>query len=384
MDNYQNPKPGKTYISPRLDSFGMDDRKVRIASKVIETDQSYAFGQIKDELVLRTAPKGQTHIKATFFEDPRAVRVLNLQGWTVATEKPHNASFSFGGKELRDLYDFVNNILSIDFESGAPINISDDALQERALSDQRARQLFKKNQELFSELARSEITKEDVVALGYRKKQLNNFEKLLNDADFFDRVCENNKLSHEALWQKFFEKNTWIFGYGLNFIQLSALDNKKLEQVVSGYSLTGPGKRVDALMKSKGLISSLCFVEIKTHRTALLASKAYRSGCWPVSTELAGAVSQVHGTAWAAAENIRSKLVPADNGGELTGEEIYNFQPKSFLVVGSLQEFFGENGINEQKYRSFELFRRNALSPEVITFDELYERAKFIVRESES
>ena len=58
--------------------------------------------------------------------------------------------------------------------------------------------------------------------------------------------------------------------------------------------------------------------------------------------------------------------------------------PKSFLVVGSLKEFVGEHGVNAERYRSFELFRRNTLSPEIITFDELYERARFIVHQHET
>ena len=58
---------------------------------------------------------------------------------------------------------------------------------------------------------------------------------------------------------------------------------------------------------------------------------------------------------------------------------IYNYQAKSFLVIGSLNEFVGEHGINEDKLRSFELLRKNTTSPEIITFDELYERARFIV-----
>lgn len=67
-----------------------------------------------------------------------------------------------------------------------------------------------------------------------------------------------------------------------------------------------------------------------------------------------------------------------------TGEEAFNFSPKSFLVVGSLQEFVGDNGINQDRFRSFELFRRNTSSPEIITFDELYERARFIVHQYET
>ena len=56
--------------------------------------------------------------------------------------------------------------------------------------------------------------------------------------------------------------------------------------------------------------------------------------------------------------------------------------PKSFLVVGSLKEFTAAKGVNEARHRSFELFRPN-LNPEIITFDELYERARFIVHQHE-
>jgi len=52
-------------------------------------------------------------------------------------------------------------------------------------------------------------------------------------------------------------------------------------------------------------------------------------------------------------------------------------------VIGSLSEFLGEHGSNQEKIRSFELYRRNMASPEIITFDELYERAKFIIHASE-
>jgi len=68
-----------------------------------------------------------------------------------------------------------------------------------------------------------------------------------------------------------------------------------------------------------------------------------------------------------------------DEVGNPTGEEVFNYLPKSFLVVGSLHEFSGTHGVNQERYRSFELFRRNTASPEVITFDELFERARFIV-----
>jgi hypothetical protein len=91
----------------------------------------------------------------------------------------------------------------------------------------------------------------------------------------------------------------------------------------------------------------------------------------------------VQGTVSAAADTIRNKLVVTDGRGEPTGEEAFNFSPKAYLVVGSLSQFVGEHGVNQDRFRSFELCRRNTLMPEILTFDELYERAKFIVHANE-
>ncbi len=384
MDNYQDPKPGKTYISPQLNDFGNPERKVRIATKLIEHPSTYAFAQIKEELVLRHKDGAKSCITAKFFEDDRRMFVLSIQGYTVASGKPHNASFAFTGDEIGKLVEFLNHIQAMPLVTSGPIKISDEDLRRVVLSNVQARALFHDNQELFAEFVRSEITKEDVVAVGYRKRQLQAFQKLLEEPDYFEEVKARKQCSTEAVWQRFFEKNPWIFGYGLSYIHLSGLDDKKLEQTVHGHTVSEHGKRVDALLRTRGVISSLCFVEIKTHKTALLQSEPYRQGCWAPSAELSGGVSQIQGTVALATETIRSKLSLTDESGNPTGEEAFNYYPKSFLVVGSLQEFVSPNGVNDERYRSFELFRKNTISPEIITFDELYERAKFIVHQNET
>lgn len=80
-----------------------------------------------------------------------------------------------------------------------------------------------------------------------------------------------------------------------------------------------------------------------------------------------------------AIDRIGQKLQPTDEKGAPTGETLFNIDPRSILVVGTLNQFQTEHGLNEQKFRSFELFRRNTWRPEIITFDELLERARFIV-----
>lgn len=92
----------------------------------------------------------------------------------------------------------------------------------------------------------------------------------------------------------------------------------------------------------------------------------------------------MQGTVASSVEKLSSKINPSDRGGNPTGEEIFNYQPKSYLVIGSMGEFVSEHGVNKDKLRSFELLRKNTSNPEIITFDELYERAKFIVQHNQS
>jgi len=383
-DDYLNPLPGKTYISPSLQDFAKKERKVRIASKLLPSKEGYEYVKERDEIVVRKKPDAATYITAKFIEDNRKIFVLTVQKFSSETGQPYGSGFSFVGEEIGKFCEFLANIQSIDFTGNNKVNITDDELRKIALTSNQAKNFLSENQEIFAEALKSQVTTKDLIAVGYRKKQLGVFERLLNESEYFSSLKGQKNCGAEALWQKYFEKNPWVFGYGLGYIFLSGLEDRKLEQVVQGHSVGSSGKRVDALMKTKGIISNLCFVEIKTHSTALLESTPYRSGCWAQSKELAGAIAQVQGTVASAVENLSSKINPSDGEGNPTGEEVFNYQPKSYLVIGSMSEFVTEKGVNKDKLRSFELLRKNTLSPEIITFDELYERAKFIVHHNEN
>lgn len=58
--------------------------------------------------------------------------------------------------------------------------------------------------------------------------------------------------------------------------------------------------------------------------------------------------------------------------------EVFTVSPKGIVVIGKTSELD-----NLDKRNSFERFRREIRNPEIITYDELFERAKFIVGESE-
>lgn len=383
-DNYQAPKPGKVYFSRSLPAFSDKTRRVRIATKVTGGSEGYEYAKERGEVVIRHKDNAKTCIRAKFVEDSRDVFVLTIQKFDNESGTPYGSGFSFIGEEIPRLLDFVSDIRNVAFEHDGSLNITEENLRERVLTASQAKALFADNEELFAEVIRHAITKEDVVALAYRRRQLEVFEKLLADEAYFDEIKTKKKCGDERLWQLFFEKNAWIFGYGLQYIYGSTLDQKKLEQVVRGHTATQPGKRVDALLKSKAIASTLCFVEIKHHRTELLSKQPYRQGCYSPSSELAGAVAQIQATVSYASETLFGRRSIVGEDGFPTGEVIFNFAPRSFVIAGSLSEFVSDRGVSEDRLRGFELYRSNLHQPEVFTFDELLERARHIVELGEA
>ena len=100
--------------------------------------------------------------------------------------------------------------------------------------------------------------------------------------------------------------------------------------------------------------------------------------------ELIGGVAQVQATVQAAIERYTPRLNVTDREGDPSGDPVFNIDPRAFLVIGNLDEFASDNGINVSKFRSFECFRRNIRRPEILTFDELLNRARFIVEHERS
>ncbi len=385
IDFFENKKTNKIYISKQFSEIETKN-PARFASQVIDGKEKHQFFSGIGETILHISEGERVQIKALFYEDSKEIKAFTIQKFLKSSGKPYGSdkpiSFTFTGDEIKTFVDFIHSIPNIDILDPNKIKIDDSVIKELLLSREQASKLFQNNRTVFEELFKSEITILDVVHLAYKKEQLKYFERLLEDKSYFDKEKgEMSARGDEQVWQNFFEKNTWILGYGLNFIFNTPLEDGKLEQVVSGYDVFSRGKRVDALMKTRGIINSLCFCEIKTHTTNLLkkVKTSYRPEVWAVSDELAGGVAQIQKTVQKSIENIKTKTQVKDEEGNLTNEEVFLYNPKSFLLVGSLKEFIGDFGTNEDKFSSFELFRQNTFRPEIITFDELFERAKFII-----
>jgi len=192
---------------------------------------------------------------------------------------------------------------------------------------------------------------------------------------FRENIETNN--NDESFWQNFFEKNDWIFGYGLNYQFLHLL---KDQPYYGGMTYKGTGsQKGDFLMSTEADSKFTILVEIKTPATKLLSYsksepiqiKNLRNDVWLLSTDLLGAISQIQ-------VNCRTWSLDSqrsENTRQLEKENIFTVEPKGILIIGNTTELVRDESI----VSCFESFRRNTNNPEIITFDELYKRAEFIV-----
>lgn len=381
---FSGKKPSRTYVSRRVSGKRPDGTNygVRGVSKVFDIPEFKEYIRDKKHIILQTTPNERQEVKAWVDEDTRGYS-LSIQRFETSSGVPHKyTAISFRKGDLQRLKEFLESLGHLDFSNPSAKRIDDqDVAQIRAMVRQ-----YADDPEIATLLA--SVSKSDIAAVAYRRDQLGVFEALLANRAFFDaKKKEWGKQRDEDVWQHFFQANQWVFGYGLNYVFNEAVNTAKIEQSVRGHDAGGAGKRVDALLKTAGFISSIVLVEIKTHATPLLKplQDAYRKEAWQLSDELNGGVAQSHRNVEETVRNARMSpvLELKTEDGAPTGTAIHSYQPKSYLIVGCLEEFITEHGVNKEKFSSFELFRRSLTNPEIITFDELYERARHIVQHGE-
>lgn len=164
---------------------------------------------------------------------------------------------------LEQIHAFLNVIVGLDLADASKsrldlsqvANIDFDTLLKGNSADQ-----------IVKELSESPELVTDIFALVSKRSALEKFKGMMAEE------------TTEPEWQKFFEENDWIFGLGLNFVPLEKIYDK-FESTTTGSSVDGPGKRVDALMKTKAEVSQSVLAEIKRSDTPILSKDEYRRGC---------------------------------------------------------------------------------------------------------
>jgi hypothetical protein len=336
----------------------------------------------REEWIVQTTPAGRRQIKLQVARSAGQVRELTIHRVPAVgdgTQLEHLLTLDRDGATR--LVELIHALEHIPVEGGErTVRVDDQLLRDILAAPSAMSALYERDPEAFRRLITEDSSAEDVVAVAHRRVQVQRFRDLLAHPDVFAHEQQQCGGSMEKVWQRFLEENPWILGIGLTGQLLTSWSNERLEQIVAGFSIAGPGKRTDALMRTSGRIRSMVFAEIKHHETDLLATSEYRSGCWAPSAELTGAVTQIHQTVHMATQQIGQRLADLDDDGVETGELTHLLRPRSFLIVGNLDQLRSPHGIQPQKFQSFELYRRNLYEPEIVTFDELLARAEWHVQ----
>ena len=339
--------------------IGEEQQTTRLVckSKIIGKNTEHPDENLKIELVhQRKTPKGgwtdppkkalstlQAGEEVALHLDTKQTRALHsrlMELYKLAEYAKENPN-SFGGEYL---------IIK------AKSNIQDSAkgaireLLKFGHSDEIWEELLRSSSDLATKLADARIQQK-------RQTALKEFENMLTRA------------ISEPDWQKFFSRETWIFGYGLDYRFLNTLSS---ESSYGGINYQGKGmQRGDFLASTEAVNKFTVLIEIKKPDTDLFGGKSYRNGAWELSPELVGGISQLQSNCheWQI-EGSQSR-----SNRELEKMNIHTVLPKGILIIGHTKQFSD----NQSKMSTFELFRRNMNNPEVLTFDEVYERARFIV-----
>lgn len=375
-DFFDLRREGKIYISKVFKTFNSTEiRKVKI---VFEGSEQILTGEINGALSLRQSPKSKQQVVVVISQTDKQIRSLTLQRFdetrsgNIKAAKEH--VFSFRGDEFLRLITFLKSIQFIDFSNYDNFQIEDlsSKIGNKALIDISEKNLLNALKSLSGEdrsellrQIRGNLSKKDIDILLGRKEALENFRIHIENVDW-----------NELDWQKFFSEQKWIFGYGLDYRIMSQFDR---EMNLSSVGTDNKEKViVDFLMTFNEFTAT---VEIKKPETSIFNKSKNRSGTWGFHTDFIEAVSQVleQKTEWhilGQQNNLYNK-----EGNEKLSKRTRD--AKAILIIGNKSEFLSLQNLREKEIKedTFELFRRGSRNVEIITFDELLERANFIVNQ---
>ena len=231
---FQLRQAARTYISKVFTWGAHTTERLRNVRMVMEGSDILHLGEVEGALCIRlSGEKRKTQVTAVVTQDDKAVRRLTLQSfqsrkgeWYQGFEE---SSFTFRDDEFQRLLTFLDRIAFVDLSnenrfdieyisSGAGRKVIIDAT-DRSIVERIRRMSGDQRAVLLRALQESISTEEINILLG-RRQALEKFER-----EFESEIWS------EREWQDFFERESWVFGYGLDYRVMRVFDR---EMTVSG------------------------------------------------------------------------------------------------------------------------------------------------------
>lgn len=181
--------------------------------------------------------------------------------------------------------------------------------------------------------------------------------------EFFDAIevwKEQRIEKKEVFWHRLLKKYSWLLSLIINEPAI-ILEN---EAYVGGKSLKNDGGNVIDFIYQNKLSKNVALIEIKTPHTTILGKK-YRN-TYTLSPEFTGAVNQLLNYR----DNFQKNYYTLKHNSDL---QFTLIAPNAYLIIGSHEL------MNKGEKDCFELYRKNLSNITIITFDELFEKAFFVL-----
>ena len=171
-----------------------------------------------------------------------------------------------------------------------------------------------------------------------------------------------DKGASETAWQALFQHNPFI----LSMVFSSPINIIQGQASVGGMGIDGSGNTITDFLVANSISNNATVIEIKTPDKELLKeTTSYRKDLYNVANDLSGGVNQVLDQRMEFQQDI-NRLKVKFKGKGVWFESYYT---TGVLIIGTMPS-------DEDKQKSFELFRRNSKDVVIITFDELLEKIK--------
>lgn len=161
----------------------------------------------------------------------------------------------------------------------------------------------------------------------------------------------------ERSWQDFLNQNPFIFHLAFGYPVVRVQDQTS----VGGVALAGSGGKIADFLAKNARTNNAAIIEIKKPGTRLLNKNPVRAGVYTPSAHLSGSVNQVLDQKYHFQKEIATLK---DNSGI---HDIESYSVHCCLVIGTMPR-------EDDRIKSFELFRNNSKNVDVVTFDELLEK----------
>ncbi len=389
-DYFKLRKLDKIYVGkvfPYKTFGGSIPKKQRYIRKVFEKSEDNEYVKVKGEIVLRCSQSGRDQVNVIVVSDEEEKSMsFTLQKFRDNPKsgfKPIiETNFTFYRGEFIALLKFLSDLKFINLDDDTRFTVDDKENLDKKISlwlpsSENEGVLVSRNdgqlisaisrfkgdarETLLKSLRNQVLTKKDLDILSGRKEGLETFK-----SELYKETQDWN----EKNWQSFFNDNPWIFGYGLDYRYLNIIQK---EASVSNVDLDAKNTVISDFLLGDTRFTVL--VELKRPDTPLFETAGNRSKTWRLSKDITNSISQI--LTQKAEWEIKSQTEQFDSSGELIYEK--TIDPKTILVIGNTSQFKGTDRESVIKAKTFELFRRNSRNIEIITFDELFEKASFIV-----